>query len=188
MVLDMRDMWEELGDFGLHHLAVSWRAPQESQSWRSSNASPDLQPRRHGDAWGRRRKSAPGFRVADIEEGRSGTGQHCSSGRDTEAEGETIRQREKERDAEPDHAEETERSANPGHQGREREEKTEEPPREETEDATARHGPGGSWLDKKQTSAYPPHLPAATLFVFFRGNLPPGYRNTPSGKEKKGKK
>ncbi|KAJ1104756.1 hypothetical protein NDU88_002165 [Pleurodeles waltl] len=124
------------------------RAPQESQSWRSSNASPDLQPRHHGDASGRRRKSAPEFRVAESEEGHNGTGRDSSSGRNTEREGETTEKREKERNGEPDLGEETERSVNPGYPGREREERTEEPPREETEDATACHGPGGSWLDK----------------------------------------
>ncbi|KAJ1188782.1 hypothetical protein NDU88_005539 [Pleurodeles waltl] len=110
-------------------------APEEFQSWRSSNASPDQQPRRHGDASGRRRKSAPEFRVAESEEGHSGTRRDSSSGRITDPEGEMSEQRETKRNAEPDPREETE-------------ERTEEPPREETKDATACHGPGGSWLDK----------------------------------------
>ncbi|KAJ1081021.1 hypothetical protein NDU88_001208 [Pleurodeles waltl] len=126
------------------------RAPEEAQSWRSPNASPDRQPRRHGDASGRRRKSAPEFRVAESEEGHSGTRRDSSSGRNTDPEGETTEKREKERNGEPDAREETERSVNPEYPGRETEERTEEPPREETEDATACHGPGGSWLDKSQ--------------------------------------
>ncbi|KAJ1141100.1 hypothetical protein NDU88_007435 [Pleurodeles waltl] len=77
-------------------------APEEFQSWRSSNASPDQQPRRHGDASGRRRKSAPEFRVAESEEGHSGTRRDSSSGRITDPEGETSEQRETERNAEPD--------------------------------------------------------------------------------------
>ncbi|KAJ1115361.1 hypothetical protein NDU88_003585 [Pleurodeles waltl] len=125
------------------------RAPQESQSWRSSNASPDRQPRRHGDASGRRRKSAPEFRVVESEEGHSGTRRDSSSRRNTDPEGETTEKREKERNGEPDAREETEKSVNPEYPGRETEERTEEPPREETEDATACHGPGGSWLDKE---------------------------------------
>ncbi|KAJ1155421.1 hypothetical protein NDU88_008151 [Pleurodeles waltl] len=132
-------------------------APQESGSWRSSAS---LQPRRHGDAWGRRRKSAPEFRVADTEEGLGATGRGGSAGRDQEAEEETGEKSEEERDAETDHQDEigrsaeseregeARRSANPRHQGNEEEEKSEEPHREETEDATACHGPGGSWLDK----------------------------------------
>ncbi|XP_069077637.1 octapeptide-repeat protein T2-like [Pleurodeles waltl] len=139
-------------------------APQESGSWRSSAS---LQPRRHGDAWGRRRKSAPEFRVADTEEGLRATGRGGSAGRDQEAEEETGKKSEEERDAETEHQDEigrsaeseregeARRSANPGHQGNEEEEKSEEPHREETEDATACHGPGGSWLDKVR------HIPGA---------------------------
>ncbi|KAJ1143183.1 hypothetical protein NDU88_009494 [Pleurodeles waltl] len=124
------------------HSAYCKRAPEEFQSWRSSNASPDQQPRRHGDASGRRRKSAPEFRVAESEEGHSGTRRDSSSERITDPEGETSEQRETERNAEPDPREETE-------------ERTEEPPREETKDATACHGPGGSWLDKAEGVTFP---------------------------------
>ncbi|KAJ1214468.1 hypothetical protein NDU88_002087, partial [Pleurodeles waltl] len=128
---------------------VCRRAPEETPSWRSPNASPDRQPRRHGDASGRRRKSAPEFRVAESEEGHGGTRWLCSSGRETDPERETAEKSETRRNGEPDAPrEETERSANPGYSRGEPKEGTEEPPREETEDATACHGPGGSWLDK----------------------------------------
>ncbi|KAJ1160333.1 hypothetical protein NDU88_000835 [Pleurodeles waltl] len=169
-------------------------APQESGSWRSSAS---LQPRRHGDAWGRRRKSAPEFRVADTEEGLRATGRGGSAGRDQEAEEETGEKREEERDAETDHQDEIGRSAeseregearksaNPGHQGNEEEEKSEEPHREETEDATACHGPGGSWLDKVRALVKGRKRDQGREGV--GGNLPPGYRNTPPEKEREGR-
>ncbi|XP_069071933.1 uncharacterized protein [Pleurodeles waltl] len=110
---------------------ASLASPTDVTHWRSPDAFPDLRPRRQGNAWRRRRQSAPDFRVAGIFKERDAAIERGEQEEKTEP---RRYHRPREPEGKPARTDpdwkEAAGGTRPG------------------EDETACHGPGGSWLHK----------------------------------------